>query len=177
MINDVSFSTYHRLWKISMEKWESEGAFLKCENTYILPLSRARVRARSQEFLLFCCHKCHRIFVSGTNLGSYASFFLYFNRMVPFIPKNELRVFRKMVFWPLVFSIDYLLWRDKFHPWCDTCDSEKTISLLEGACLRLCVYACVYACVCASSWERVCLCEVEMVMQSRGHLDGAANKR
>ena len=40
---------------------ERRSERMKCKNIYNHILSRVRVRTRSQEFLCFCCHKCHSI--------------------------------------------------------------------------------------------------------------------
>ena len=48
------------MWENFRAKRKSKAKIPKCKNTYNLRNTRARVHA-VQEFLCFCCHKCHTI--------------------------------------------------------------------------------------------------------------------
>ena len=94
----------------------------------------ARTRTRTlQEFLHFCCHKCHTI-TYNTLMDSQLRVFLryistirLFNSQI-FDDKTE----KNTLFAPS-FMRNTLLSSLIFHLECDTCDSKKTTSLLEGA--------------------------------------------
>ena len=52
-----------------------------CENTCNLLLSHARIRAYIQEFLCFCCHKCHTFLC---NPLKYSGLWLAFDRVLTY---------------------------------------------------------------------------------------------
>ena len=110
---------------------------MECENTYNPSFSRVRVRAYIQEFLFFCCHKCHRFLCKQleTRLLSYP--FECFLTVCQCIPsKSQCRTLEKRDF-PSSFLLHsppyfpHLSFRTS--PPCDTCDSKKTQLRLERA--------------------------------------------
>ena len=48
------------MWENSITKHKPEDKIPKCKNTYNLRNARTRIRV-IQEFLCFCCHKCHTV--------------------------------------------------------------------------------------------------------------------
>ena len=86
-----------------------------------------------QEFLHFCCHKCHTIpynILTDSRLHPLLRYILTIARFNPqnFDDKTE----KKSLFAPS-FIPNLLLSSLIFHLECDTCDSKKTTSLLEDA--------------------------------------------
>ena len=94
----------------------------------------ARTRTRTVlEFLHFCCHKCHTITHNTLMDRQLRTFLRYISTM---------RLFNYQIFddkteintlFPPSFMRNTLLSSLIFHLECDTCDSKKTTSLLEGA--------------------------------------------
>ena len=85
---------------------------MECENTYNPSFSRVRVRAYIQEFLFFCCHKCHRFLCKQleTSLLSYP--FERFLTVYQCIPsKSQCRTLEKCV-----FLLSYLLHSPPYFP-------------------------------------------------------------
>ena len=111
----------------------------KCEKSHNHVLSRVRVRTRCQEFLSFCCHKCHSILRKLLFLNSlrYTFRFIFTKMMISrhilikIIAKNRLSA-------PSSSSV-FLHFCSIFLPMRDTCDSKKSTSLLDGAQTRVCV--------------------------------------
>ena len=99
---------------------------------------RARIREYVQEFLCFCCHKCH------TFLGNplkYSGLWCVFEGVLTFWrfhpQKNDGTTEKNTLFVPSFFPKN-IVFLPLFSPECDTCDSKKSTSLLEGA---RCAYA------------------------------------
>ena len=94
----------------------------------------ARTRTHTvQEFLHFCCHKCHTITYNTLMDRQLRTFLRYISTM---------RLFNYQIFddkteintlFPPSFMRNTLLSSLIFHLECDTCDSKKTTSLLEDA--------------------------------------------
>ena len=94
----------------------------------------ARTRTRAvQEFLHFCCHKCHTI-TYNTLMDSYLRIFLRYISTIKLFPPQifDDKTEKNTLFAPS-FMRNTLLSSLLFHLECDTCDSKKTTSLLEGA--------------------------------------------
>ena len=94
----------------------------------------ARTRTRAvQEFLHFCCHKCHT-FTHNTLMDSYLRIFLRYISTIKLFPPQifDDKTEKNTLFAPS-FMRNTLLSSLLFHLECDTCDSKKTTSLLEGA--------------------------------------------
>ena len=116
---------------------ERRSERMKCKNVYNRILSRVRVRTRNQEFLCFCCHKCHSILCKYLfpRLLCYVLRHILTKRE-DYAPNSDENNGEKRVFCSIVvqhfpsFSFDFL-------PTCDTCDSKKSTSLLEGAQVRI----------------------------------------
>ena len=106
---------------------------MNCENTYNHPLSRARVRAHSQEFYCFCCHKHHRPLhkpLKISILQHRLEHFLTHQRCTP--SKYAHRDSEKQTFNPtiLLFFLHFLLPYSSLSALrCDTCDSKKSKSV------------------------------------------------
>ena len=94
----------------------------------------ARTRTRTlQEFLHFCCHKCHTITYNTLMDSQLRMFLRYISTIKLFPPQNfDDKTEKKSLFAPS-FIPNLLLSSLIFHLECDTCDSKKTTSLLEGA--------------------------------------------
>ena len=114
---------------------------MECENTYNPPLSRGRVRAYIQEFLCFCCHKCHRFVCKQLENRLLSYFFERFLTVCQCIAsKSQCRTLEKRDFPPsflLHFPPYFPHLSFRISPPCDTCDSKKTQLRLERACLRV----------------------------------------
>ena len=114
---------------------------MECENTYNPPFSRVRVRAYIQEFLFFCCHKCHRFICKQLETRLLSYFFERFLTVCQCISsKSQCRTLEKRDF-PPSFLLHYPPYFPPFPsellPPCDTCDSKKTQLRLERARLRV----------------------------------------
>ena len=113
---------------------------MECENTYNPPFSRVRVRAYIQEFLFFCCHKCHRFIYKCLEHRLLSYFFECF-LTVNVYPQNPSAAPLKNAIFLLPFCctphliFPHLSFRTS--PPCDTCDSKKTQLRLERARLRV----------------------------------------
>ena len=131
---DVSF--FLLMAKGSGEAWKME-----CENPYNPPFSRVRVRAYIQEFLCFCCHKCHRFICKQLETRLLSYFFEHFLTVCQCIPsKSQCRTFEKRDFPPFFLlhsppCFPHLSFRTSpsvWHLW-----QQKTQLRLERACLRV----------------------------------------
>ena len=122
-------------------KGERRSLKMECENTYNPPFSRVRVRAYIQEFLFFCCHKCHRFICKWLENRLLSCFFGCFLTVYQCISsKSQCRTLEKRDFPPsfLLHSPPYFPHLSfRISPPCDTCDSKKTQLRLERACLRV----------------------------------------
>ncbi len=94
--------------------------------------ARTRIRA-IQEFLCFCCHKCHTViciilfFRLLRDCLGYILTNKRFNRGKYAGEDNEIgHSFR-------LYSAEFGRFSTNFFSVCDGCDSKKTTSLLEGA--------------------------------------------
>ena len=104
-----------------------------CENFCNRLLSRARICAYVQEFLCFCCHKCHRCICKCLKYsGIWLDFRIVLTFQCFYPHKIDGRTGKNTLFAPSFFK-KILLSTLIFHLGCDTCDSKKTTSLLEGA--------------------------------------------
>ena len=114
---------------------------MNCKNTYNHPLSRVRIRAHSQEFYCFCCHKCHRLLHKSLNnsiLQPYDKRFLTFQRCT--LSNYMHRDSKKRTFYPtvLLFFLHFLLPYSSLSALrCDTCDSKKSKSLQNARALHV----------------------------------------
>ena len=130
--NDVLFSMNILMWENSITKRKPIAKIPKCKNTYNLRVTRARIRD-IQEFLCFCCHKCHTvicIILFFRLLRDYLWYILTnkrFNRGKYAGEDNEIGHFFRLN------SSQNCRFSTNFFSVCDTCDSKKTTSLLEDA--------------------------------------------
>ena len=130
--NDVLFSMNILMWENSITKRKPIAKIPKCKNTYNLRVTRARIRA-IQEFLCFCCHKCHTvicIILFFRLLRDYQGYILTnkrFNRGKYAGEDNEIGHFFRL------YSAEFSRFSTNFFSVCDTCDSKKTTSPLEIA--------------------------------------------
>ena len=124
--------SHNRQKRCPKSRYEKRGVEL-CENTCNLLLSRASIRAYTQEFLCFCCHKCHRCICKCLKYSGIWLFFRLILIFQCFYPhKIDGRTGKNTLFAPSFFK-KILLSTLIFHLGCDTCDSKKSTSLLEGA--------------------------------------------
>ena len=155
MENDVLFYEKRRvvLWETTArfvesdggrmddaEKWKWKNRNLNCEKICSIPSSRAYAYAHLQEFLLFCCHKCHSIWGKTLFYSALWHFCIEFNNLLIRGSENQWKREGKACFsglhsWGIsfVFSLIYLVFLPQKYSTCDTCDSKKSTSLLEGA--------------------------------------------
>ncbi len=94
----------------------------------------ARTRTRTlQEFLHFCCHKCHTFSYNALTDKQLHPFIRYISTIELFPPQVFYDKTEKNILFAPSFMRNTLLSSLIFHLECDTCDSKKTTSLLEGA--------------------------------------------
>ena len=93
-----------------------------------LPLARTRTHAL-QEFLPFCCHKCHTPIIIYYISDYYASPGHILTNTDYNPPQHQRKHLKKTS----ISCLHFPLFLGIIFPICDTCDSKKSISLLEGA--------------------------------------------
>ena len=141
--NNVSFWWKQRvvLWEVTCcfqttfgcrknYRWAThqKQSFSNCKKSTITPLARTRTRT-SQEFLHFCCHKCHSAHHNTLYSKPLRKPYTHFNEQTTKPTQTRSIIRRKNS----ISNLHYPLFQGLIFPICDTCDSKKSTSLLEGA--------------------------------------------
>ncbi len=110
---------------------------LICKNTYNNPLSRVRVRTHNRSFMIFAVTSVTDFFLICYNTRDYPNYGMNFNKMrrMP-LKKSTVRPSKNVYFAANLSSISPYF-PSYLPPKCDTCDSKKTTSLLEGVRIRV----------------------------------------
>ena len=107
-------------------KKRKEKRKIKCEKSHNQVLSRVRVRTRCQEFLSFCCHKCHSTLRKSLflNLLRYIFRFVFTktkDEIQGCAPNSDGKTAKKQTFCPFIVQYFPLFWLDfpsnAWHLW------------------------------------------------------------
>ena len=129
MKNNGLFSVNVRRPKNNQRTIHQKQNFSKCKNTYNHSLSRARVRTHHRSFCFYAVTSVTAPILIRYISNHYRITQTYFNKQIANPTQTRSMKPRK----PSLSCLHFPLFRSPIFPICDTCDSKKSKSLLEGA--------------------------------------------